>query len=312
MIFGMTKSGGDLRVNRDKFTIGTYYISYYASQEAKRLADVKTLHALGYDYIATPCASNDTDLFSLLRDLGMGLMIEYNEDPKSGVLSAADAYGIVIGHIPGDDVDLNFANAAAFASTEAEYQALDTNKLTLCSVTNGNTKSSVFAGTSDLMGVQVYPIPAETLEAMEYHYVNARSSCTSANVPLLGHVQTNKFSGQRMPTVGEFLCMAWGAIQFGCDGILMYAAYDCTPNGGNPITITDIFTNDSDMVDLRCAIRNFITDVKRYEYFFLRGTRSNSYNSTSCTTTWTDSTTGQRLRIANNYTAKTVTLTVET
>jgi hypothetical protein len=149
------------------------------------------------------------------------------------------------------------------------------------------------------------------MEAMEYHYVNARSAATSANVPLLGHVQTNRFTSMRMPTVEEFYMMAWGSICFGVDGILMYAAYDCTPNAGDPITITDIFANDIDSQLLRGAIAAFIQDVRRYEHYFLRGSRSPTYNSTSITTVWTDSVIGRKLTVAINYTAETVTIKEE-
>lgn len=306
MIFGMTKSGSGLRVTRDRFPVFTYYVSFFSSQDAKRIADVRTLKELGYDGIITPCDAADTGLFAVLADLGMGLMIEYNGDPKSSILAAADAYGIVVGHISGDDVDLSFDDAEDFAATEAEYQALDTNKLTLCSLANGNTKSAEFAGASDMLGVQCYPVTAETMEAMEYQYVNARTACTSANVPFIAHNQTSRWSGDRMPTPKEFLMMAWGSICFGCDGHFTYAAYDCNPNGGNPITITDIFANDLPMQRFRATIKGFIADVRRYEHYILRGTRSANYNSGGITATWTDTVTGRKLTVAINYSAETI------
>jgi hypothetical protein len=106
--------------------------------------------------------------------------------------------------------------------------------------------------------------------------------------------------------------MAWGAIQFGADGILMYAAYDCKIIAGPSYeTITDIFTEAN--MDLRCEIKTFIADVRRYEHFFLRGTRTLvTNNSSGVTATFADSVTGQTLRIASDFGTEAVTLTVET
>ena len=315
MIFGMSKSGQDLRTTVDRFTIGQYYVAFYTSQATKRLADVETLKHLGFDYICTPCAAGDTALFSLCQSLGMGIMVEYNDDAAS-VLSAASSYGVVFAHVSGDDVDINFANAAAFASTESTYQGYDTNLLTLCSTADSHNKASEFAGTSDLYASQVYPIDFEDFTAMEYHYVPAKSAAVSANVPFLAHVQTCQLrsggTNHRTPTVSEFNVMAWGAIQYGADGILMYSAYDDVPNGGSPITITDIFEITDAKMAYRGAMRNFISEVRRYEHFFLRGTRSNSYDSNGIETTWADAATGQTLRIVNDFSLETVTINVET
>lgn len=324
MQFSMTKNGMKLIPARDKFTIGTYYIAHYPGQAAKRLVDVNTLSELGFDYIATPIASGDTALFSLCRDLGMGIMAEYNDDPAT-TLAAAASYGVVFAHIPGDDVDINFANAAAYASEEATYQAYNTNLLTLASVAYVYNNVAEFAGTSDLTGIQSYPIGIgeEMKDSLQYHQPVARTACTTDNSPMLTHVQLNQWRisnvTQRSLTVMEFNYMAWAAIQYGADGILFYAAYDYYTDGGNQYAITDIFENTDAKMDLRCAIKNFIADVRRYEHFFLRGTRSTSYASGGITSTWTDSTTGNRLRIVNSSSGSTnsntfvgsVTITVE-
>jgi len=312
--FGASVSGNRCRVIKDSVLIGGYYIAHYGSQASKRVNDLLTIKNMGFDYIATPCAAGDTALFTQCRDLGLGLMIEYNDDPAS-VISAVSSYGVAFAHIPGDDVDLMFANAAAYQVQEDAYKALNPDFLTLASVTNGNTKSAEFAGISDMTGFQVYPIDFETMEAMEYHYVNARTACTAANTPMLGHVQLHQWRvggvTRRSPTPAEFKVMAWGALQYGCEGILIYALFDYYTESSVQYNLTDIFEITDAKMNLRNAVKNFIDDVRRYEHFFLRGTRSHSYNSSGLSTTWLDAETNTTLKVVTTFSTMTVNVTLE-
>lgn len=286
-------SGRFPKVGMNHVPIGMYHVTYFPHQKAKRLVDTVTLARMGIDFLATPVGVNDADLVELCEKLGMGLLIEYNDDNgPEAVVSAFQDSPAVFGHLVSDDIDVNFANRAAFEAAVGTYNGYNANWITCGSMGNA-ANTETFAGLSDWLAVQCYPISAESLATPHIVYPNFVAKTAPYDQPAFGNVQCFKFSGDRYPTPGEVEVMSWQALCLGCTGVIYYTFFD--PNN-------DLATQPG----IRAAIMRFVRAVRKFERLIVQGTREEAHDANGMTCSWTLTEIGQRLDVVLTYATESV------
>lgn len=215
------------------FPFGVYHISHYGHQKAQRLQDIQTIADAGFNMIHLPIDTNDDDLLDLAEALGVDVAVEFNGEPENILAKYAGHPAIALLNTF-DDVDQQTSpgvqkyDPAYVQNRSAQVKALAPNALTYIS---GGWPDRImnYAGRSELIAQQGYPIPFEPLSSTTTTYMSTLANGVAAhNQGWISNVQSFTWggSGSRMPTKREVRNMTYQTLILGAHGVLYYTYYD--------------------------------------------------------------------------------------
>lgn len=285
----------------EKFPIGIYHISHYNSQKAQRLKDLEDISKMGFDFVAMPLDTGDAAAVTLCENLNLGILIEYNETDTD--VLAEYTTDIFIGHIVGDDIDVTYANRAAYVTAEANRDTAATNNgypglPTYGSLSDYNNASD-YAGVADWLADQCYPITSEALSAPQSYWPPCISAAATYDQPMFANTQLFTWAAQSSPTADQVYALAWQSVALGCHGCIFYTYADHDFGGESGWAWENHL---SEHPEWRGVLRRFIRQVRKYEKFFVKGTRSEiTKNATTLKVEFTLSDISQKVVIEITY-----------
>jgi hypothetical protein len=266
--------------SRAVFPLGLYYVSYYDSEELKRFEDVETIAAAGFNLIHTPIDRNDRGFLDRCADLGINVVLEFNDSPTY-LLEEFGSHPALAFIGAFDDVDAYLDGRPNYPSDQValECSRYKDQVPRLITYISGGYPQRLpdYAGTSEAMGFQVYPIPAETLAATTSGYFGPMESIMSEhNQAFIANLQSFAWSGgYRWPTNREVRNMTYQALIAGVKGILYYAFYDGETDLNNHPSLWNELSTIAD-------------EIRVIEPFLLHGdrTRLNTGNAEVFSAVW--------------------------
>jgi hypothetical protein len=246
--------------NRAVFPLGFYYVTYGSSQKPQRLEDIKKIAQAGFNFIHTPIDRNDRELFDKCAVEGVNIVMEFNDTP-SEMLELFGGHPALAFIGAFDDVDAYDNGLPRYSPEEVlsdcrDYKQILPDKLVY--ISGGYpARSPNYAGTSEVMGFQCYPIPAEPLSATTTGYYGPMESVMADyNQAFIGNLQSFGWYGTyRWPTNRELRSMTYQALITGIKGILYYTFYD----GQNNLNEKPEFWNElTDIAGEIHAIEDFL------------------------------------------------------
>lgn len=212
------------------FPMGFYHVSW-AGNAARRLADMKTIAAMGFNAMNVSMIDpDDLNTFRTFLDTaqakGMKLFVE---DYSDTAIKAIKDHPAMLGWMVADDCN-NRYTPAEVQSRAAAVKALDPNHLTYTSMAiSFSNDHSAYFGKTDVVGDQAYPIGVGDPLTMVYPVMQTlvKQSVANGSVPI-ANLQSFKWQGGRYPTAAELNSMTNQALAAGVKGILYYAYLDPT------------------------------------------------------------------------------------
>jgi len=221
------------------FPLGFYYVTY-GGRKAQRMADVSKMASAGFNFIHTPIDRSDDEFFDHCAAEGVNVVLEFNDTPTDMVRQFKDHPALAfLGTF--DDVDAYDGDRPRYTPEEvvaacADYKTQAPKKLTY--ISGGYAKRSPnYAGTSEVMGFQSYPVPAEPLSATTSGYYGPMESVLAEhNQAYIANLQSFGWYGTyRWPTTLEMRNMTYQALITGVKGILYYTYYDAVNDVNEPL-----------------------------------------------------------------------------
>jgi hypothetical protein len=247
------------------FPLGMYYVSHYSNQKQQRLQDVVKIGAAGFNMIHTPVDRYDEEFMDLCADSGVHVAIEFNDSAsylldKFGEHPALALLGTFDDVDAMDDGQLRYTPQEVLTESAA-LKALAPNTLTYISA-GYPTRAPNFVDTSDSMGFQVYPVPAEPLSAVTAGYFGPMEPVMAGhNQAFIANLQSFGWYGTyRMPTNREVRNMTYQALLTGVKGVFYYTYFDAA-------------MDMNDHPDLWVELGNIVLEIKDLEAVLLHGDR---------------------------------------
>ncbi|PSM48508.1 hypothetical protein C7Y66_14050 [Chroococcidiopsis sp. CCALA 051] len=206
------------------FPFGFYYVSYYDSEQTKRLNDLRAIAQAGFNTMYVPLDLNDDSFLNESAKLGVQIIGEFNEDPMS-VINKYKNNSAIIGWLVADDADNGKKTPEQLSQFNYQLKVADPQRITYLS--GGYPKKiGQFVDSADVVGMQSYPVTAEPLSTVNYSIASAVKAAVPINRPVIANLQTFAWSGGRAPTPKEVRNMTYQSLINGVKGIIYYAYYD--------------------------------------------------------------------------------------
>lgn len=250
-----TTSPAILVNNKPFFPFGFYYVSY-SSNDAKRLEDLHKIAEAGFNVMHLPLDLNDDSFLDEAARLGIYIVGEYNADPLS-VVNRYKTKSAILGWNVGDDVDDGKKTANKISTFHKQVKVTDSQHITYISGYNPN-KIGEFMNSSDLVGMQSYPVNSEPLSSTDYSISRAVKEATPYNRPIIANLQTFSWEAGRPPTSKEVRNMTYQSLINGVKGIIYYTYYDST-------------WDMSSHSDLWNGVKSLVPEIKQLSPILLNG-----------------------------------------
>ena len=205
------------------FPLGIYHISW-AGSDAERLQSLEAIAAAGFNVIHPAIDADDHQFLQQANQLGVRVIVEFNQDPPLVIESHRDKDAIIGWNIA-DDVDDGRLTPAEVSATNTTVKADDPTRVTYISGFHED-KLTNFQKTADLIAIQAYPVGNGNLE-LDYVADTVDTVTNTINDrPVIANLQTFAWDSERPPTGDEVRNMTYQALIVGVDGIIYYTYFD--------------------------------------------------------------------------------------
>lgn len=215
------------------FPFGFYHISHYSHQKKQRLKDLQKIADAGFNMVNIPVDYWDEELLDLCHSIGIDVAMEFNGVPEDllGMFGTHPALGFLSTF---DDVDqYSSPGKQRYAPKHVQNRSAELKALaphTLSYISGGwPSRIMKYAGRSDLIAQQGYPIPFETLSSLTHVYMdNIAQGIGAHGQGFIANLQTFDWGGSnsRIPTRREVRNMTYQSLILGAHGIIYYTFYD--------------------------------------------------------------------------------------
>lgn len=214
--------------NQPFFPFGFYYTSWFDYDDAKRLTALRKIAGAGFNVMHASLERNDGPFVDEAARLGIYIIAEFNDDTMT-VINMYKNEPAIMGWLVADDADNGKKTANTVLQFHNQVKTADPQHLTYLS---GGYPTTIgqFTNTTDLVGMQSYPINYETLSATNYTISSAVKAAAPYNRPIIANLQAFAWKGRRSPTSKEVRNMTYQALIAGVKGITYYAYYDQNQN----------------------------------------------------------------------------------
>lgn len=212
------------------FPIGFYHVSWAGSYEEKMQA-LEAIAAAGFNTMKPAIDLDDRAFLDRAQELGVYIIAEPNEDEGPlELIRAFDSHPAIIGWLIEDDFNARDYGVppSIVAEKNEVIKNISPNKLTYISGTAASYDHDLasYMGLVDLMGLQMYAVPAEPLDKPDRYMNIAREKRADSNQLIIANLQAYASPGSRLPTIAEIRSMTYQALINGVSGVLYYTYFD--------------------------------------------------------------------------------------
>lgn len=223
-----TTQNGRVWVNgKPFFPLGFYHVSWAGDDNHKRAALYRVAEA-GFNIIHMALDMQDQALLDQAYEMGVYVII-INDDPEGlgAVVKKFGNHPAVLGWNIGDDFSIprKGYTPASIRSKHDQVKGISPSQCTyISSVTTYDV--SPYMQSSDLMGIQVYPVPTDPLKRAFNNITLANQLAQNDSRPIIANAQAFAWTGYREPTYAEIRNIAYQTLLARADGILFYTYFD--------------------------------------------------------------------------------------
>lgn len=209
------------------FPLGFYHVSWAGDDNHKRAAVYRVAEA-GFNIIHMALDMQDEALLDQAYELGLYVII-INDDPEGlyELMEKFKNHPAILGWNIGDDFSIPRKGYTP-ASIRAKHDKVKAISQSQCTYISSVTTYDVspYMQSSDLMGIQVYPVPTDPLKRAFNNITLANQLAQSHGRPIIANAQAFAWSGYRTPTYAEIRNIAYQTLLARADGILFYTYFD--------------------------------------------------------------------------------------